>query len=154
MKYRVDASMEMITITAKFLRASLMSSVSLVPRPRPKPRIGPIRGEMSIAPMMTGIELRFNPTEAMIIAQARMKTLGPRNGTLPRMAVLAAPLSMCSDILTSSLNCLAIFATSNFISYRVMCAQIYKIVGIFGDLQTNTDIWRPNTLGVTVLLEE
>ena len=66
------------TITMKFLSDSLTRVVSLVPRPRPNPRIGPITGEMSIAPMMTGMELRLRPTDAMTIAQARMKTLGPR----------------------------------------------------------------------------
>ena len=70
--------MLMTTITAKFLSASFTSTVSLVPRPRPNPRIGPITGEMSMAPMMTGMELRLRPTEAMMMAQARMKTLGPR----------------------------------------------------------------------------
>ena len=114
MKYRVDARMEISTITPKFLRDSLMRAVSLVPRPRPKPRIGPIRGDMSIAPMMTGMELRFSPTDAMMIAQARMKTFGPRKGTLLRMAVLAAPLSMWSDILTSPLNCLTSLTKSSF----------------------------------------
>ena len=60
------------TMTAKFLSASLTSAVSLVPRPRPNPRIGPITGEMSMAPMITGMELRLRPTDAMMIAHARI----------------------------------------------------------------------------------
>ena len=101
--------MEMMTITAKFFSESLMREVSLVPRPRPKPRIGPISGDMSIAPIITGIELRFKPTEAMIMAQARMKTFGPLKGTLFLMAMFAAPRSICSDMLTRLLNCLRRF---------------------------------------------
>ena len=88
------------TITAKFLSASLTRTVSLVPRPRPKPRIGPISGEMSIAPMITGMELRLRPTEAMTIAQARMNTLGPRKSMLPRMLAEAACTSTWSRIFT------------------------------------------------------
>jgi hypothetical protein len=30
-----------------------------------------------MAPMMTGMELTFKPTEAMMMAQAKMKTLVP-----------------------------------------------------------------------------
>ena len=60
------------TMTAKFFRASRTSTVSFVPRPMPKPRIGPITGEMSMAPMITGMELRLRPTDAMMIAHARI----------------------------------------------------------------------------------
>ena len=45
----------------------------------PTPMIGPISGEMSIAPMMTAVEFTFRPTEAMTIENARIQTLGPRN---------------------------------------------------------------------------
>ena len=85
------------TIMAKFLAAFLSSSISLVPNPRPKPTIGPITGEMSIAPMITGIELTFKPTEAMRIAQARMMTFGPRKAMLFLMLVEAAARSTASS---------------------------------------------------------
>ena len=88
------------TITKKLVSACFTSFISLVPRPIPKPRIGPIRGEMSIAPMMTGMELRLSPTDAMIIAQARMKTLAPRKCMFFLMLSLADSTSKSSDILT------------------------------------------------------
>ena len=92
------------TITTKFLKESLTREVSLIPTPRPKPRIGPITGEMSIAPMITGMELRLRPTAAMMIAQKRMNTLGPRNAIPPRMRWIAASTSTWSFMLTSDLK--------------------------------------------------
>ena len=89
--------MLMTTITMKFLAAFLSSSVSLVPRARPAPRIGPITGEMSIAPMMTGIELTLRPTAAMMMAQARMMTFGPRKAIFFVIALAAEARSMPSS---------------------------------------------------------
>ena len=59
--------------------------------------VGPITGEMSIAPIMTGIELTFNPTEAMKMAQARMMTFGPRKAIFFLMAAAAFARSMSSS---------------------------------------------------------
>jgi hypothetical protein len=51
--------------------------------------MGPITGEINMAPMMTGMELTFKPTEAMMIAQARMNTLVPLKAMFFRMEVVA-----------------------------------------------------------------
>ena len=40
--------------------------------------MGPITGEMSIAPIITAVELTLRPTDAMIMEKARIQTLGPR----------------------------------------------------------------------------
>ena len=64
-------------ITSRFLNADLIRGVSLVPRPRPMPIIGPISGDTSIAPMITAVELTFRPTEASTIAHTRIQTFGP-----------------------------------------------------------------------------
>ncbi len=77
-KYNADASILMPTITAKLRSESLSRCLSRTPRLNPNPRMGPITGDMSMAPIITGMELTFRPTDAMIIAQARMKTFGPR----------------------------------------------------------------------------
>ena len=58
--------------------------------PNPSPVIGPIRGEISMAPMMTGMELTLSPTLAMMIATKRIYTLGPRNGIFERISSIAA----------------------------------------------------------------
>jgi len=39
--------------------------------------IGPIRGEMSIAPMMTAVELTFKPSDATKMAKMRIHKLVP-----------------------------------------------------------------------------
>ena len=62
--------------------------------------MGPITGDMSIAPMMTGMELTFRPTDAMIIAQARMKTLCPLNAMFFLIERFAPEWSTSSDRLT------------------------------------------------------
>ena len=81
--------MLMPTITPKFFRELFTNSLSWVLKPRPKPMMGPMTGEINIAPMMTGMELTFKPTEAIMMAQARMNTLVPRKAMFLRMEVLA-----------------------------------------------------------------
>ena len=71
-KYTVDARMLITTITIRFLNDFFRKDVSLVPRPYPIPNIGPMSGDMSMAPMITAIELVFRPTDATIMAKARM----------------------------------------------------------------------------------
>ena len=55
----------------------LRVSKSLIAIDKPKPKIGPIRGEISIAPITTGIELAFKPTDATNIEQIRIQAFGP-----------------------------------------------------------------------------
>ena len=45
----------------------------------PIPIIGPIRGEINIAPITTGVELIFKPNDAMKIAKTSTIKLVPRN---------------------------------------------------------------------------
>lgn len=61
----------------RFLPALFNSGRSLMPTARPIPRIGPISGDMSMAPMMTAVELMFSPSEAMNIAKMRIHRLAP-----------------------------------------------------------------------------
>ena len=65
--------MLIITIMLKFRSDFRRSDMSKVPTANPMPLIGPISGEMSMAPMMTAVELTFNPTEAMIMAKTESK---------------------------------------------------------------------------------
>ena len=92
-KYKVEATRLMATMMSRLRIESLMSDMSLVPRPRPTPKIGPIRGDMSMAPMMTGMELTFSPTEAMTIEKARIHALGPLKNMLLLMDCAAASVS-------------------------------------------------------------
>lgn len=65
------------TITEKLRTDFLRVSKSLIAIDKPKPKIGPIRGEISIAPITTGIELAFKPTDATNIEQIRIQAFGP-----------------------------------------------------------------------------
>jgi hypothetical protein len=62
----------MPTITPRFIRELFMVSISLIPIERPIPRIGPISGETSMAPITTAEELMFKPMEAIIIEKTRI----------------------------------------------------------------------------------
>ena len=55
--------------------------------------IGPMRGEMSIAPMITAVELRFKPRQAMKIAKMSTQRFAPRKVT---------PSLICSTMAVSS----------------------------------------------------
>ena len=99
-KYMLEARILMTTMISRFLKAVFMKAVSLVPRPYPMPNIGPIKGEMSMAPMMTGMELVLRPTDAITMAKARMYAFGPLNSMLLRIYCEALSVSMCSLRLT------------------------------------------------------
>ena len=76
-KYSVEATKLIPTIMARFFRDCFKRSSSKVPTAKPKPLIGPIKGEMSMAPMMTAVALTLSPTEAMMIAKKRIQTFTP-----------------------------------------------------------------------------
>ena len=49
--------------------------------PKPMPIIGPINGDISIAPIITAVELTFNPREATKIAKIKIHKFVPLNTT-------------------------------------------------------------------------
>ena len=67
----------MSVATPKFLAARRRRSRSLMPMASPMPMIGPMRGDMSIAPMMTAVELTFSPSEAVKMAKMSTQRLAP-----------------------------------------------------------------------------
>ena len=66
------------TITKKFVTELLKVCKSFVEIEYPSPSIGPIRGEISIAPITTGVELAFKPTDAINIEQTKIHAVVPR----------------------------------------------------------------------------
>jgi hypothetical protein len=50
---------------------------SLIPRPNPIPIIGPIKGDINIAPIITAVEFTFSPSEAIKMAKIRIQRLVP-----------------------------------------------------------------------------
>ena len=81
-KYNVDVIRLMTTMIKKFRNDVLRRSSSRVPTESPMPVIGPIIGEINMAPMMTAVEFTFNPTEATMMAKASTQRFTPRNSTL------------------------------------------------------------------------
>ncbi len=65
------------TITPKFLIDFFRKSISLIPSESPIPRIGPINGEISIAPITTAVELVFKPVDATRIEKIKTQAFCP-----------------------------------------------------------------------------
>ena len=65
------------TITKKFKKEFFRVSISLVAMEKPSPRIGPNRGEINIAPITTGVESAFKPTDAISIEQISIQAVVP-----------------------------------------------------------------------------
>ena len=70
-----------MNISAKLRSDFFSRSKSLMPSESPTPMIGPMIGEMSIAPMITAAELTFRPSEATIAAKISTQRFTPRNST-------------------------------------------------------------------------
>ena len=60
----------------------------------PIPRIGPINGEINMAPITTAVELAFKPIEATKIEQINIHTVAPLNGISALMAATVASRSV------------------------------------------------------------
>ena len=70
LKKRKAVSTLSTTMTAKFFRERLRVKMSLMAMDMPIPRIGPIRGEISMAPMTTAALSASKPSPAMAAAAA------------------------------------------------------------------------------------
>ena len=55
----------------------LNKSKSAIPSPNPIPMIGPINGEINIAPIITAVEFTFKPNEAISMAKMSIQKLAP-----------------------------------------------------------------------------
>ena len=89
-KKRQDAVRLIKTIVRRFLNDSFIRLMLFVPIDRPTPSIGPMTGEMSMAPIMTAVEFTFSPTDAMMMAKVRIHTFAPRN-QIPLRIRFSAP---------------------------------------------------------------
>ena len=70
-----------------------------MPRARPMPRIGPIKGEINMAPMITAVELTLSPNEAIKMAKTSTQRLAPRKGTPASMRSMVSCSSLFSGIM-------------------------------------------------------
>ena len=67
-------------MVAKLIKDFLRVSISLIAIESPIPSIGPISGDINIAPMTTAVELAFNPTDATKIEQIKIQAVAPLKG--------------------------------------------------------------------------
>ena len=77
-------------MTAIFLRDRLRVSISLVAMDIPIPKMGPIRGEINIAPITTAVEFAFSPTEAIKMEHTKIQEVWPLKGISCSMAARVA----------------------------------------------------------------
>src|SRR5690606_33824829 len=62
-----------ITIIPKLINALRSVKISLMANANPIPKIGPISGEINIAPITTAVELAFNPMDATKMEQIKIQ---------------------------------------------------------------------------------
>ncbi len=67
-------------ITPKLMSDFFSVSISLMAIDKPIPKIGPMRGEINIAPMTTAVELALRPMEATNIEHIRIQAVAPLKG--------------------------------------------------------------------------
>ena len=70
----------------------------------PIPKIGPINGEINIAPITTAVESAFNPIEATKIEHIKIQAVAPLKEISPFIAAMVASLSVSSLKSKSSLK--------------------------------------------------
>ena len=101
MKYAVAVIMDVQAMNPKLRSDFFSRSKSFIPSESPMPMIGPMSGEMSIAPMITAVEFTFSPREATSVAKIRIHRLVPRNIT-PRL--MHSTTSCCGALSSAKSN--------------------------------------------------
>ena len=64
-------------IVPKLISDFFSVSISFVAMERPTPKMGPIKGDISMAPITTAVELAFSPTEHTKIEQIKIHAVAP-----------------------------------------------------------------------------
>ena len=105
---------------------------SAVPTAKPIPMIGPISGEMSMAPIMTAVELTLSPKEAMKIARISIHKVAPWKST---PSVICA-ITLSSEALSGMTlkyfltTCHSVWLLFGSIRFVFVCAKIMFICDI------------------------
>ena len=68
----------------------------------PIPKIGPIKGEINIAPITTAVELAFNPMDAMKIEQIKIQEVCPLKAISARILAFVFSASVSALMSNSS----------------------------------------------------
>ena len=94
----------------------------------PTPRIGPISGEISIAPITTAVESAFNPIEATKIEHISIQAVAPLKGTSALMAEIVASRSVSSLKSSSSIKKTLIDATKPLASAFTAAVESIEVL--------------------------
>ena len=138
-------------MVAKFINDFLSVSISLIAIDNPIPKIGPINGEINMAPITTAVESALRPIDATKIEQTKIQAVAPLNEISAFMAVIVASLSVSSLKSRSSLKnvftlankpcasfLIASFfsstALSLFISLVIRCSSSSEKLNLFSSL--------------------
>ena len=78
----------------KLIKDFFKVSISFIAIDIPTPKIGPIRGEINMAPITTAVELAFNPTEATNAEHIKIQAVAPLKGISDLMAEMVASRSV------------------------------------------------------------
>lgn len=78
-KYTAETNRPIPTATPMFFTDRVSNLKSLIPRLSPNPIIGPMSGEINMAPITTAVESTFKPIDAMKMEKMRIHRLNPRN---------------------------------------------------------------------------
>ena len=78
-KYTAETNRPIPTATPRFFTDLVSNLKSLIPRLNPSPMMGPIRGEINMAPITTAVESTFKPIDAMKMEKMRIQRLNPPN---------------------------------------------------------------------------
>ena len=76
-KNKYDVATLKTTITIKFINEFFSVSISFVAIENPSPRMGPNSGDINMAPITTGVEFAFKPTDAINIEQISIQAVVP-----------------------------------------------------------------------------
>src|SRR5690606_26322395 len=76
-KYKVEADKPAKTANPKLVKDFRNKAKSYVAKLYPIPSMGPINGEINIAPIMTAVELTLRPTQAIRMAKINIQRFVP-----------------------------------------------------------------------------
>ena len=101
LKKRKEVRILRATIVPKLIIEPFSVSTSLIPIENPIPKIGPINGDISMAPITTAVELIFKPIDAIRIENTNIQAVCPLM-EIPSLMVLAVASLSVSVLMLKS----------------------------------------------------
>src|SRR5659263_162378 len=109
--------------SAKLTDALRINGRSFIASPTATPRIGPISGEISMAPITTAVELIFNPKDAIRIAKNSTQILVPLN-TESSSILLRTTVKVSLSFLSPKVSSNFKFILQTFYLFSTACKSL------------------------------